>query len=113
MIWAAIDGSCYRRLALFHISKRPLFRLVFDQNVIFANPPSEWTVTAKVLPAAPLVALGVENSSAEPLPLEFGERDQDGQDELGDAVTGDIATEVKHPQRDPLALKIADDIERV
>jgi hypothetical protein len=64
-----------------NIGKSAPFRLVLDQHAIFAHPPSEWTVTAEVLPTPPLVALGVTDALADPLPLEFGNRAKDRQDQ--------------------------------
>ena len=63
-----------------HIGKSALFRLVLHQHAILADPPSEWAVTAEVLPAPPFVALGVADTLTNTLPLEFGDRGNDRQE---------------------------------
>ena len=50
-----------RRAQAGHFGKSALFGLVLDQRAILADPPAKWPIAAKVLPGAPLVALGVAN----------------------------------------------------
>jgi hypothetical protein len=52
------------------------------------------------------MALGVADAFADSFALEFGNRRKDREDELGDAVTGDITTKIEEPQRDPLLLEL-------
>src|SRR5271167_4148165 len=69
-----------------HYCESALFSLVLDQRSILADPPAEWPIAAEILPGAPLMALGIANPLADSLALELGDRGQNGQDELGDAV---------------------------
>src|SRR4029077_6438232 len=109
------DGpiTAARRAQVTHFSKCSLFCLVLDQRAFLADPPAERPIAAEILPGAPLMALGVADSLTDPLTLELGDRGENGQNELGDAVAGDVATEIEKPQRDPPTLEIADHVERI
>jgi hypothetical protein len=65
-----------------HIGKSALFPFVLHQHAIFAHPPAEWAVTAEVLAAAPLMALGITDTLADTLSLEFGNGGKDRQESL-------------------------------
>src|SRR6266849_5384260 len=102
-----------RRAQVTHFGKSALFGLVFDQRAILTDPPTERPIAAEVLPGALLVTLRVANPLADPLALELGDRREVREDELGDAIAGDIATKIEEPQRDPPVLEVADDRECV
>ena len=67
------------RAQVRHFSKRSLFCLVLDQRAILADLPAERPIAAEILPGAPLMALGVADPFTDPLPLELGDRGENGQ----------------------------------
>ena len=96
-----------------HFADGLLLGLMRDQLAVVAAPEPKRDFPAEVSAARLLVGLHLPDALADAIALGLGEGGGDRQEQLGQAVAGNVAAQVEQVELDAPLLEVLDDLERV
>jgi hypothetical protein len=88
------------------VGNQCLFRSIRHKCAVIADPKTEGDDPAEVAVALVLVPLDLSDTFADAVAFGLGDRGQDGEDQLADAVAGHIPAQVNHVQADAAGLQL-------